>query len=534
MVRHDSDPSMSSLPFSLRTPNIYRIILVFISILLSFTFLNSIFKNYELGSPDGQRYGSDGPHTHGPADEDHRFAMVIPATSPSPDLCKTIMTALSLGYPIPVIINWGVDFRDITHSDRGKNLPKIPGFVKYLDAVMHSEAHPSERLREDDIVLMVDGYDMWFQLPAQVLLSRYHEINRKANERLLKQWNRKEPMPMRQTIVTGAGKRCAPNNRTKYGIDMLCDSWPESPLRKDMYGPDTDKFITEDCHDSRPRWINGGIYIGPAGDMRRLFRRTMERMEAGLGLRLPLISEQGMVGEIIGEQEVWRQRMREQPMARGKLADFMERDFEYHVGVDFGQVLSAQTASTVINETADLFDGDFVILGDQAAIDQHSKTRGISPARIRGVPDDIKDVPNPLLSLDQAANWSTMPLYADFFTESVPVILHHNGFKRSRSTWWDRPWYYKRLRELFKANLQPRELDEALVTLQHGGNRIRYWPVSAEATDRLPRRVNGTAVGRYPNLEFGNICRYDKEKVPKGYMKKWWDEIFRDGGGKPF
>ncbi|KAM0208969.1 hypothetical protein ACHAPA_008762 [Fusarium lateritium] len=525
---------MPARSFSPGTPNIHRIILIFLAILLSFALLNSVFKSYELSVPERQRYGGDSLHTQNPADEDHRFAMVIPATSPSPDLCKTIMTALSLGFPSPVIINWGLDFRDITHSEKGKNLPKIPGLVKYLDAVMHPLAHPSERLRENDIVLMVDGYDMWFQLPAQVLLSRYHEINRKANERLLKQWNRKEPMPMRQTIVVGAGKRCAPNNPAKYGIDMLCDSWPESPLRKDMYGPDTDRFITKDSHDSRPRWINGGIYIGPAGDMRRLFRRSMERMEAGLGRGLPLVSEQGMVGEIIGEQEVWRQRMREQPMARDRVTGFMKRDFEYHVGVDYGQVLSAQTVSTIINQSADLYDGDFVILGDQAAIDQHSKTRGISPARIRGVPDDIKDVPNPLSSFDRAANWSTMPLYADFFTESVPVILHHNGFKWRRITWWDRPWYYQRLRKLFKANLQPREPSEALVTLRHGENRIRYWPVSAEATNRLPRRVNGTAVGRYPNLEFGKICRYDKKTAPKGFQMKWWDEIFRDDGGKLF
>ncbi|SPJ72111.1 uncharacterized protein FTOL_01839 [Fusarium torulosum] len=523
---------MSALPFSLGTPKIHRTILVFLAIIFSFTLLNSVFKNYEISTPNKQRYGSDRPHTHGPDDEDHRFAMVIPATSPSPNLCKTIMTALSLGYPSPVIINWGVDFRDITHSEKGKNLPKIPGLVKYLDAVMHPEAHSSERLREDDIVLMVDGYDMWFQLPAQVLLSRYHEINRKANERLLKQWNRKEPMPMLQTIVMGAGKRCTPDDQEKYGIYMSCDSWPESPLRKDMYGPDTDKVVTKDWHNNRPRWINGGLYIGPAGDMRRLFRRTMERMEAGIGHGLPLVSEQGMVGEIIGEQEIWRQRMREQPMARDNVTEFMERDFEYHAGVDFGQVLSAQTVSTAINQSTDLYDGDFVILGDQAAIDEHSETRGISPARIRGVPDDIKDAPNPLSSFDKAANWSTMPLYADFFTESVPVILHHNGFKWKRFAWWDRPWYYKRLRELFKASLQPRESAEALVSLQHGGNRIRYWPVSAEDTDRLPRRVNGTAVGRYPNLEFGNICRYDKKKVPKGYKKKWWDEIFRDNGGK--
>ncbi|KAK6714665.1 hypothetical protein SNK04_005599 [Fusarium graminearum] len=41
-------------------------------------------------------------------DRDRRFAMVIPATGASPELCKTVMTGLALGYPSPIIVNWGL------------------------------------------------------------------------------------------------------------------------------------------------------------------------------------------------------------------------------------------------------------------------------------------------------------------------------------------------------------------------------------------------------------------------------------------
>ena len=45
-------------------------------------------------------------HRHKYRDEDRKFALVVPATSPSPDLCKTVVTALSLGYPSPVIAQY--------------------------------------------------------------------------------------------------------------------------------------------------------------------------------------------------------------------------------------------------------------------------------------------------------------------------------------------------------------------------------------------------------------------------------------------
>jgi hypothetical protein len=120
-------------------------------------------------------------------DKDRRFALVIPATGSSPELCKTVVTGLALGYPSPVIVNWGVDHRALTHWRGGRNLVKVPGVVEYLEAATRPDAHPSERLNDDDIVLIVDGYDIWFQLPAQVMLERYHKINREANERLQKE-----------------------------------------------------------------------------------------------------------------------------------------------------------------------------------------------------------------------------------------------------------------------------------------------------------------------------------------------------------
>lgn len=42
-----------------------------------------------------------------------RFVVILPASTPSPSLCKTITSAIALGYPMPVIVNWEVNFLDV-------------------------------------------------------------------------------------------------------------------------------------------------------------------------------------------------------------------------------------------------------------------------------------------------------------------------------------------------------------------------------------------------------------------------------------
>ncbi|KAG8672141.1 hypothetical protein FPOAC2_05509 [Fusarium poae] len=513
----------------LNTQRIYRIIVMILALSLSFYTL-SFFSDLQLGVPAWKPSEESSHHTV-PVNEDRRFALVLPITDPTPDTCKTIFTALALGYPSPVIINWGVDYRDVSHWHFGKALPKIPGLVHYLDSVMHPNATATEKLEEDDLVLMVDSHDVWFQLPAEVMLKRYHEINKRANERLRKEWAGSGPIPMKQTIVAASEKKCYPNDPELFGLDLRCDRWPESPLPPGLYGPETDKNATDFYH-NRPRWINGGMYMGPAGDMRRLFRRAMQDMEAAIGEGFPLRSEQGQVGNVIGRQEVWRQWRRKNRMNSDELQGLVNEDFEYHFGLDYSQEISSQVKFTAINRSLDLYDAHFIPLGDKGAIESHSNALGISPVRLMGVPDDVSMSRNPLVEIDKTATWGEMPLYGDLFIGQVPAMIHHNGYKGRRQTWWDRPWYHQRLRELVTPRLKPYPIDEPLAIVRDGSSQVRYWGVSAEARDRYPRKANATADGRFAKMEFEELCQSD-EKPLKDARDTWWEEVFRDGKG-PF
>ena len=68
----------------------------------------------------------------------------------------------------------------------GLELLKILGVVRYLEGMLSKKTHPDDRFEENDIVSIADAFDLWFQLPPEVLLSRYHNINRRANKRLYK------------------------------------------------------------------------------------------------------------------------------------------------------------------------------------------------------------------------------------------------------------------------------------------------------------------------------------------------------------
>ncbi|EWZ82393.1 hypothetical protein FOWG_14071 [Fusarium oxysporum f. sp. lycopersici MN25] len=176
-----------------------------------------------------------------------------------------------------------------------------------------------------------------------------------------------------------------------------------------------------------------------------------------------------------------------------------------------------------------------LMLSDQEPIKMNSEIRGISPGRVKDVPDDLKSVSSPLVEHGKTVDWSDMPLYTDFFLSTVPAMLHHNKYKERRATWWDRLWYHQELRGLVKYALLPREADEPLATVQLEDSRVRYWAASAEEMGRYPRmgkpNANLTAYDRFPKMEPNETCRYGSRK-PRESKATWEEEVFRDCGGE--
>ncbi|KAH6897403.1 hypothetical protein B0T10DRAFT_476763 [Thelonectria olida] len=471
----------------------------------------------------------DSPDIPNPNPGTHRLVILIPIDSPDPNLCKLVFSAMANGYPNPILINWGGEGDRLYGGYDKSHIAKIVGSVEYMDEMMRDTAHPDDRIRDDDLVMIVDGLDLWWQLPPEVLIKRYHDINRKANERLAKQWGMPGRMPMEQTIVSAAQKRCWP--AAGRGINMHCESLPESPERKDLYGPLTD---TKEGGPRKQRsyTINGGTHIGPARDLRRFLRAAADRVSRIASHHPEVNTDQGPVGEVFGEQEIVRTWLREQPN-RGEKSYFenpamkiMLENFEYFFGLDYGQQIAIAT-----NFKED--DGALIKLNDRPSLDHMAAQREINPVRLTGVPADLLDVQTPLrkyLPDQETGDWGNLTLYADFYAEAVPVIVHYNGdspeYKMRRITWWDSTWYFPYLRKLVNKYLErPVELP-ILGEYVFGEHKVQYQALPSELIKRKPRRwVKEMATVGLPVLEFEDICK-DKADQPK-----WYDEIFRDGLG---
>ncbi|KAF5230458.1 hypothetical protein FANTH_13838 [Fusarium anthophilum] len=146
-------------------------------------------------------------------------------------------------------------------------------------------------------------------------------------------------------------------------------------------------------------------------------------------------------------------------------------DFDYHVGLDYTQNL---LIPTVFEEQ----DGDIIALNNETGITEKSVFLSIEP-RPGGVPDDVQSCSNPLNMhvLHDPVDWGDMPVYADFYSTAVPVVVHHDaqkgGAKKRRYLWCDRVWLFPYLRQPIKSQLKVVEA-EALLEIAVNGERLVY------------------------------------------------------------
>lgn len=196
--------------------------------------------------------------------------------------------------------------------DGGSHLAKISATLLHLQSLDASH--------DDDLVLLIDAYDIWFQLPKSALVARYFDIINHANKRLVARLG-EEAMAQEsisQTIVFGSGKRCAPNQIHT----IACYPIPDSPLPDDMYynNTDTDLGQTEQTF-HKHRWLNSGSIMGPVKDMRDMFARAEEIVKSHPeedpedngthgSVNIYHGSDQSIFAKMWGEQEYQREVIR--------------------------------------------------------------------------------------------------------------------------------------------------------------------------------------------------------------------------------
>ena len=337
---------------------------------------------------------------------------------------------------------------------RARQLEKLFAVAQYLDSL--------QDIKEDDLVLMVDSLDTWFQLPPSILLSRYYAINARAQDNIRARLGPEAAKNATQSILFSAEKKCWP----RESEDMGCWAVPNSPLPRNIYGPLTDFMVKDEIDEFRfirPRYLNTGFVLGPVLEARAMFARAAELAHAD-----PEVfgADQGIIAQIFGEQEYLRESERTRNEAgkeasmwkRGKMVDFKaakDKNYEFGIGLDYYNALGVPTAHSEK-------DSAWAIVNDKAALDKITKAQGVTEPRARrGLQADIAQMAHPFASLDDSVpneaklkSWGDVPLYTNLWTGVAAASVHlnsidKNGRKSIREDSWWKMWFAPYARELF-------------------------------------------------------------------------------------
>ncbi|KAL8653875.1 MAG: hypothetical protein Q9226_003657, partial [Calogaya cf. arnoldii] len=473
------------------------------------------------------------------------FHLLIPASESNPKLCKTLLSTFALAYPPPTLINYGKKF-DGEGWDKGSHAGKIRGVYDYLS--------DEKKVKDDDVVLVIDGYDVWFQLPPVIMIKRYQQLIYEANNRLRRRYGTelkttegkagsKMGPKYTQTVVFGADKLCWPNGKA----DPACAAIPYSTLPKDVYGPLTDTepggFL------NRPRFLNSGTVMGPVKAVREIYGVAVEKVEKE---NRGAIGDQFVFAEIFGEQEYQRETQRlstqgtggrwyewlsnalggsDSPLAANQTINNMTvvpgRRYEFDIGLDYTSEMF-QTMTHSANDIKFITYNDTTVFSEIMA--QHPDLNALpwlppmdiqyahgplwysSPGNHSSDPQDGILLPHSdkLDDLPERLDWYDLPLATNLYAGKIPTLLHINGDKSPLDDWWPSMWYHPYGRALVRRFIRSTQTRQAARAAAAGGQT--WWDM------RGGRGGVWTDSGLW--MSWGEVC------------KKTEDDVFQDGKGK--
>ncbi|CAD0094341.1 unnamed protein product, partial [Aureobasidium mustum] len=420
----------------------------------------------------------------------------IVATSLPPDDLSAVLSTAILNYPEPMLIGFTGKKQEDENADSTLDLAQrisrktsILGIDKHLRNISTT--------RDEDLVVIADGSNSWFQLRPQTLLDRYFESNRNADERIRKELGvNADVLGIRQRIIFGAQRDCSPWNAE----DPACAAVPGSTLPNDIYGPQTDAEAGEGKDPftkHRPRYINSGFAMGPVKEMRKLYAEAAKRIMGDQHLQ-----DGGKVlGQLFAEQEMARESYRVQsgsPFARlgSWLSSFWESasavqdrqaqqlretdlSREYGIGLDYASGLAFEAA----HADADM---EFVQFGDAASVHAASAKHGISDSRISQIAPDVGASLPPFWTYSQEilpsrnTSWTNVSLLTNAWTGVTPAVVQHdmNNYRSGsqREAWWSHMWFQKYARKLFDVHVQM-PIGPVAISGYDASSRRQWWGI---------------------------------------------------------
>ncbi|OAL52273.1 hypothetical protein IQ07DRAFT_678294 [Pyrenochaeta sp. DS3sAY3a] len=429
------------------------------------------------------------------------FHLIMASERDTDGFCQTTLSAMLLNYPPPTAVNLYTRFE----TEEQWETETINSTLHYLST--------SRFVQDDDLVLIVDGQESWFQLPSDVIVTQYKRLLEDANLRLLDRYGLGEDgfQKFNQTIIFGAEKMCRSD-------DMACKYVPQSILPDDLYVKETGRRISE-----RPaKFLNSKMVMGPARDLRVLYKAALKKLRKK---RSQSQTVQSVFATLFGEQQLRRDAIESKKKPTGaKLKEFLggskrqsaaERRLanakgfapsngtrhEFSMGLDYSHTLFQPLIYCTEDELVPITHDNSTDLSIYQRPDSRVQQL-LMPAALAETkppfwrPDLVKNNPSPNekpayidkldfnLDLDtlpkRKTSWKRVPLLQNTYTGAIPAIILTNQKAAFTSAndhapyaniTWSNLWYapHKRalLRNYFRTPQSPNGYHNSLV----GGDR---------------------------------------------------------------
>ncbi|GAB7349533.1 hypothetical protein MBLNU459_g0235t1 [Dothideomycetes sp. NU459] len=353
---------------------------------------------------------------------------------------------------------------------------------------------------------------------------------------------------IKQKIFFAAGKRCTMEDTQL----AACSAVPESPLRVDTYGNNTDSRKGRTEYSSfRQRHLDSGFIIGPVAEMTLMFRGAAQKAQEW---PTPDPDSQSIFSTMFGEQVSQRDSIRQShetifdtqhtktPVRKAlsgskrstaviarvpadkSLKPSPRSSMELRPGVSYQFGMDLDYFSDLGHGTADAdFDGRRVEYSElpESIKAQANSGRGNLDCKYGGNGTLSQDILRSPMPFPQEAGpgvfmnsaWNHLPLYTNLCTGRVPVMVQHNGNKTALETDWPQLWLQRHARNLLQVKLNAENDREE--GAEKGIKESLEGPLEANSPDYATRLGAFTDSGAFKSWD--QLC-------PSEYSA----ELFRD------
>lgn len=397
-----------------------------------------------------------------------KFHFLAPASGKHFRLCRAIASGVALGYPAPVFNGW-MKKGDLDASKT--HLAKVRTVLNYLQGL------PSEA--DDDLVLMIDSYDVVFQYSPDVLIDRYFALTKSASTKIASRFGVDAPDGLngddspRLSIVFGPEKVCFPPDEKRIG----CWAAPENiDLPNGAFGAPADGGF----QNNPPRWLNSGTIMGPVGDMRRMFKATLDLINETYDPNHEYPdSDQRFLSDLWGAQEYWRSVNEKNLYFHGdvdplsiipegeRVVPMVQPEHsEYHMGVDHrSSLFQTRVGSDHVldflkySETSEV-DKFAWVDRNVGNSDTFKKFKIMLPVNLESsVERVLKSISG---AVEGLPNITEISFHSNLVTKHVYGLFHCIGDKDYIDDLWSKLWFYKWIRPLFEAGVDALKKEETI------------------------------------------------------------------------